>query len=219
MAGKTKAEADYEVGHGNADSYHFGLYTTYKMDNDFYIDALAKYTVTKNDFNTETGGGHQVNGDTRTRGYTFGLETGKRFYFNQVKSGFYLEPQAQLTYSRQGGATVHSSNGLKTKLDNFDSLLGRASIITGYNMIQGDMPIDVYWKTGYLKEFKGKTNYSFNDNINTRTKYKFDGGWWENGVGVTAQVNKVHNVYLEADYASGSKFDNKSLRVGYRFEF
>lgn len=219
VAGQTNSKANYEIGHGNADSYHFGLYTTYKMDNDFYIDALAKYTMTKNDFDTQTGAGYQVNGDTKTTGYAFGLEIGRRFYFAPAKSGFYLEPQAQLTYSRQEGATVHASNGLKTKLNNFDSLLGRASVITGYTVNQGDTPIDIYWKTGYLKEFKGKTNYSFNNNANTRAKYKFDGGWWENGVGVTAEINKTHNVYLEADYASGSKFDNKSLRVGYRFEF
>lgn len=219
MAGTAKANADYDIGHGDTRSYHAGIYGTYKTQNDFYIDAIAKYVVMKNDFNTETGGGYKVDGNGTTRGYTLGLETGKRFYFNPVKTGWYIEPQAQLTYSHQNSTNIHSSNGLKTNLDDFDSILGRASAIVGYSIKQGNTPVDVYLKTGYVKEFDGKTSYTFNDNVNTKTKYNFDSSWWDNGVGINAQINKKHNVYLEADYATGNRFDNKSIKVGYRLAF
>lgn len=219
MVGTAKAKADYDIGHGDTKSYHVGFYGTYKTQNDFYVDALAKYTVMKNDFNTQTGGGYQVNGDGTTRGYTLGIETGKRFYVNQAKVGWYVEPQAQLTYSHQNSAKIHSSNGLKTKLDDFDSILGRASAIVGYSIDQGKTPIDVYIKTGYVKEFDGKTGYSFNGVAATHDTYKFDGSWWDNGVGINAKINKQHNVYAEVDYAKGNKFDNKSIKVGYRLEF
>lgn len=220
MAGSSKAKADYDVGNGDTTSYHVGLYTTYKTQNDYYIDAIAKYTVMKNDFNTTTGGGYQVNGDGKTRGYTLGLEAGKRFYFDRTaKAGWYVEPQAQLTYSYQDSAKIHSNNGLKTKLDSYESILGRASAIVGYNINQGKTPIDVYLKTGYVKEFDGRTSYSFNGNSATRNKYAFDGSWWDNGIGINAKVNKQHNFYAEADYSKGSRFNNKSIKVGYRLEF
>lgn len=219
MAGTAKANADYDIGHGDTRSYHVGVYGTYKTQNDFYLDAIAKYVVMKNDFNTETGGGYKVDGNGTTRGYTLGLETGKRFYFNSVKTGWYIEPQAQLTYSHQNSANIHSSNGLKTNLDDFDSILGRASAIVGYSIKQGNTPVNVYLKTGYVKEFDGKTSYTFNDNGNTKTKYNFDSSWWDNGIGINAQINKKHNVYLEADYATGNRFDNKSIKVGYRLAF
>ncbi|AZS51982.1 autotransporter outer membrane beta-barrel domain-containing protein [Entomomonas moraniae] len=220
MVGTSKAKADYDVGNGDTTSYHVGLYTTYKTQNDFYVDAIAKYTVMKNDFNTTTGGGYQVNGDGKTRGYTLGLETGKRFYFDHMaKAGWYVEPQAQLTYSYQDSAKIHSSNGLKTKLDSYESILGRASGVVGYNINQGKTPVDVYFKTGYVKEFDGRTSYSFNGNSATRNKYAFDGSWWDNGIGINAKVNKQHNIYAEADFSKGSRFNNKSIKVGYRLEF
>ncbi|MFD1261072.1 autotransporter outer membrane beta-barrel domain-containing protein [Entomomonas asaccharolytica] len=219
MVGTATAKADYDIGHGDTKSYHVGFYGTYKTQNDFYVDAIAKYTVMKNDFNTQTGVGYQVKGDGTTRGYTLGIETGKRFYIDQAKVGWYVEPQAQLTYSHQNSTKIHSSNGLKTKLDDFDSILGRASAIVGYSINEGKTPIDVYFKTGYVKEFDGKTGYSFNGVASTHDTYKFDGGWWDNGVGINARINKKHNVYAEVDYAKGNKFNNKSIKVGYRLEF
>ncbi len=60
------------------------------------------------------------------------------------------------------------------------------------------------------------TEYLLN---NSREKYSFKGNGWNNGVGVSAQYNKQHTFYLEADYTQGNLFDQKQVNGGYRFSF
>ncbi|WP_284149734.1 autotransporter outer membrane beta-barrel domain-containing protein [Escherichia coli] len=52
-----------------------------------------------------------------------------------------------------------------------------------------------------------------------RENYSFKGNGWNNGVGVSAQYNKQHTFYLEADYTQGNLFDQKQVNGGYRFSF
>lgn len=217
MAGTTKADVSYRVGSGDVDGYHAGLYGTYVNPNGFYVDGLIKYVHMKNKINTLTGGGIPVNGSGNTKGFAVGIEVGKRFYLQQPNEGWYIEPQAQLTYSHQGGATINSSTGLKTELGSYNSTLGRGSVIIGYSVVKGDNPINVYVKTGYVREFSGKTHYTFN--YFDRERYDFSGGWWDNGIGVNMQINKKHNLYLDATYAKGGRFDHKQLNLGYRYSF
>lgn len=215
--GTSKGDVDYSVGTGDVRAYHLGVYGTYMDDNGLYVDGIVKYMHMKNEFNTVTGGGMDVNGSGNTNGFSIAVETGKRFYLENADTGWYLEPQGQLTYSRQNSATVNSSNGLRTKLDSYDSTLGRASIIAGYSITKSKNPIDVYLKTGYLREFSGRTHYTFNGA--DRESYDFGGGWWDNGIGVNMQINGRHNLYMDAGYAKGSRFDQKQINVGYRYSF
>jgi outer membrane autotransporter protein len=217
MAGTSKANADYAVGSGDTKSYHVGVYGTYKADDGFYVDGIAKYVYMDNSFNTLTSNGYYVDGDGSTKGFTIGVEAGKRFYITQPQQGWYLEPQAQLTFSHQNGATINSSTGLRTDLDSYDSTLGRLSVIAGYSITEGKNPIDVYIKTGYVREFSGDTGYTFNHY--NHESYDFGGGWWDNGIGVNMQINGRHNIYMDATYAKGGSFDHKQLNIGYRFSF
>lgn len=216
-AGTSKGDVDYSVGTGDVRSYHLGVYGTYMANNGFYVDGIVKYMHMKNEFNTVTGGGLGVDGSGNTNGFSIGVETGKRFYLENADTGWYLEPQGQLTYSHQNSASVQASNGLQTKLGSYDSTLGRASIIAGYSIIKGKNPIDVYFKTGYIREFSGKTHYTFNGA--DRESYDFGGGWWDNGIGLNMQINDRHNIYMDANYAKGSRFDQKQFNIGYRYSF
>lgn len=218
MAGVDKGDTDYTVGSGSTESYHAGIYGTYQNENGFYVDGLIKYSHMNNDFSTITGGGYPVNGSGNTNGFSVGVEIGKRFYVQSAnQQGWYIEPQGQLTYSHQSGATVKASNGLTTDLHSYNSVLGRASIIVGYSLAKGKNPVDVYFKTGYVREFDGKTGYTFNHF--DKEAYNFGGGWWDNGIGVNMRIGEKHNLYVEGNYAKGGKFDRKQINLGYRLSF
>ena len=47
----------------------------------------------------------------------------------------------------------------------------------------------------------------------------FGGGWWDNGIGLNMQINDRHNIYMDANYAKGSRFDQKQFNIGYRYSF
>lgn len=217
MMGSSKGKVDYEIGDGQTKSYHLGLYGTYKSENGWYVDTIAKVNRIKNNFDTQTGGGYAVNGYGNANGLSLGVEAGKRFYKEDTLSGLYIEPQLQYTYSHQSSSKVKATNGLVTDLHSFDSHIGRASVILGYTALKGDTPVDVYLKTGYVREFDGKTGVTFNGK--NYEEYKFNGNWWDNGIGASVQVKQHHNFYLEADYSKGNKFDKKQVNVGYRYAF
>ena len=220
MGGLSRGEVDHNVGDGSTKSYSLGLYGTLQSQNGFYLDGLVKYMHMSNKFNSMTAGGYHVKGDGNTNGFSIGAEVGKRIHLSNTGNadeGWYLEPQAQLTYSHQDGATINATNGLSTRLDSYDSLIGRASLILGYTIQSGKNPVDIYFKTGYLREFKGETSYTFNQVA--KEKYDFGGNWWDNGVGVNMRLNGKHNLYGDVVYSAGNKFDQKQVNVGYRYNF
>ncbi|UYZ85094.1 autotransporter outer membrane beta-barrel domain-containing protein [Entomomonas sp. E2T0] len=215
MVGLTQGNPNYKEGDGTAKNYSLGLYTTYLHDNGLYVDGLLKYNNIHNQFNVKDTAGDSVKGKGRTQGGSASIEVGNRFWLNSQQAGIYIEPQAQLTLAIQGGDTVKASNGLKIKLDAYNSVLGRTSAVIGYQT-QGDNPINVYFKTGYVREFSGNTSYHLNGN---KEKHSFRGGWLDNGIGISANINKVHNIYMDANYATGNRFDQKQLNIGYRYNF
>lgn len=218
MVGFTDADPDYRGGRGTNKDYHAGLYSAYVTDNGFYVDGVLKYTHMKNRFNVKDTLGSSITGKGSSSGYSASIEVGKRIRLSGdgQSGGYFIEPQTQLTYGYQGGMTVNGSNGLKTKLSNYNFALGRASTLVGYT-VQGTNPIDLYVKTGYVREMAGKTSYRFNGG--DKIKHSFHGGWWDNGIGVNAQINSKHNVHADINYAVGNRFDQKQLNVGYRYSF
>ncbi|NUF27354.1 autotransporter outer membrane beta-barrel domain-containing protein [Gilliamella sp. ESL0254] len=213
MGGFGRGKIDHNVGDGNTKSYSAALYSTMQTHSGLYVDSLVKYMRMANKFNSRTGGGYNVKGDGDTDGFSVGAEVGQRFY----SSEWYIEPQAQLTYSRQNNTTIKATNGLKTKLSSYNSLIGRTSVILGYEIQDSDNPANIYFKTGYLKEFDGETAYTFNHVA--KEKYDFGGNWWDNGIGINMQFNKNHQIYGDIGYSLGNKFDQKQANVGYRYSF
>lgn len=220
MGGLSKGNVDHNVGDGRSKSYSAGLYATLQRQTGLYVDGLVKYMYMSNKFNSLTGGGYYVKGHGNTKGFSIGTEIGKRVQLSSLKQnaqGWYLEPQAQVTFSHQNGVTISATNGLTTKLGRYNSLIARASIILGYTLQGNANPVDIYFKTGYLKEFSGKTFYTFNHAA--KEKYDFGGNWWDNAIGVNVQLKQRHNFYADMVYSLGNKFDRKQINVGYRFDF
>lgn len=215
--GYIDADPNYRDGHGSAKSYNFGLYGTYVDNRNFYVDTLLKYEQIKNDFTVTDTQNNKVSGHAKSAGYGLSVETGKRFYLQQANEGIYLEPQAQLSYMHQEGDTVHASNGLKVKLSDYDSTLGRLSTAIGYEIKQGANPVNVYFKTGYVREFMGNNiNYYLNK---SKEQHNFKGNFWDNELGISTTINKSHTFHADLHYANGNRFDQQQINVGYRYQF
>lgn len=216
FAGLTQGSPDYRGGDGTVRSYHLGLYTTYMAENGFYVDGIAKISRLKNKFSVSDSQNNTVSGDGSSTGVSLSAEAGRKFSLSQTGNGFYIEPQAQLTYSHQGSAGIHAGNGLKIDLSSYDSTIGRAGTLIGYETTTGDNRINVYLKTGFVREFQGNTDYKLNG---SREAHSFKGNWWNNGLGISAGISKKHTLYAEADSATGNRFDQYQINGGYRFIF
>ena len=214
--GSTHASPDYRGGDGTARSDYMGMYTSYMAEGGFYSDLVVKASRQKNSFHVLDSQNNGVSASGSANGFSASLEAGQKFSLNQPGHGFYIEPQAQFTYSHQNDMDMKASNGLNIHLSQYKSMLGRASIILGYDVVAGNSQLNMYVKTGGIREFSGDTEYRLN---RSREKHSFKGNGWNNGVGVSAQFNKQHTLYLEADYTQGNAFDQKQVSGGYRFSF
>ena len=214
--GQTHGSPDYRSGDGTTKSSNAGIYGSYMASNGFYLDSVFKYSHLKNSFNVRDSQDNRVNGNGNSDGVSFSLEAGQKFNFTEQNNGFYIEPQLQLTYGHQDATQIKASNGLKVDLGSYESLMGRASTLFGYELNQGDNKINVYLKTGIVREFEGDVDYQLNGSTESHT---FKGNWWNNGVGVSAQVAKQHTFYLDVDSSIGNKFDQRQINGGYRFSF
>ena len=219
MFGFSHANQDFETGSGSISDRHIGLYGVYIQPSGFYVDSLVKYTKMDHDFKVLDTAGTRVTGDDMsTDGLSASIEIGQRIHFDRTKKeGWYLEPQAQISTGHQSGGSFNASNGLRVDVDSYNSTLGRLGLNAGYEIKSGKNPVNIYAKASYVHEFDGDVAYRFNG---SREQTSFGDSWWTYGLGITAQINKKHNVYLDVERASGGQFNQPwSVNGGYRFNW
>lgn len=217
FVGLVDANQRYSHGHGKLQSKSIGLYAAHMYHSGAYIDAVLKYQHYRNKLSVYDSLGAEVNGRGSSHGVTASLESGHRFYYDDSRSGVYLEPQVQLTYGWQDRATVKNSNGLKVNLDSYHSLLGRAGLLLGYEVNEaGKAPVSFYFKNSRLHEFNGNTGYALNG---AKESHSFKGGAWVSGVGASVKVHSKHVAYLDMEHTNGKRFEQNQINVGYRYSF
>ncbi|TPE19439.1 autotransporter outer membrane beta-barrel domain-containing protein [Pantoea vagans] len=214
--GTTHASPHYRGGDGTAKSEHVGGYLTWVADNGFYVDQVVKINRIRNQFMVKDSQQNLVSGQAKSTGFTFSVEAGRRFHFSPDDQGFYLEPQAQITAGRQKGSQTRASNGLVIAFKDYDSVNGRAGALAGYSQKSGATNYNVYFKTGVEREFSASMQYALNGSTE---KADFSGNALRNGLGVSADIDTAHHLYLEADLTTGQRFDQRQLNAGYRFSF
>ncbi len=212
FVGQTYGDPNYRKGDGSLRSFNAGLYTSYFDYTGLYVDVVGKYARQRNHFKVRDTANNRVQGNGHTNGLGLSMELGKKYMFQR----FYIEPQTQLSYSHQNGTSINATNGLRVKLGNYNSLIGRASALFGYEIRNENNNINLYAKTGIVREFNGDTYYKLNNN---KESHSFKGNWWNNGLGVSANINHQHTIYFDLESSPGHKFDLLQVNGGYRYSF
>lgn len=216
LVGLTNSSQDYRHGDGSIKSHSGGVYASYIFPDSTYVDTVVKYNRLKNKFNVLDTAGMSVQGNSSSSGFSASLAGGHRFHLADNDAGFYLEPQVQLTVSRQQADAFTASNGLHTKLEGYTSTLGQAGTLIGYEVTKGQAPVNIYLQTAYVREFSADPDYALNGNKHNQS---FKGNWWRNGVGISTQINQKHTFHLDAGLTTGSRFNQEQANVGYRYSF
>ena len=219
MLGYAKGNLNYMTGSGSINSKTLGIYGTYIAPSGLYTDLVLKYGWMNYDFKVLDTAGDRVTGrDINTSGISVSLEVGKKIHFDkEQKQGWYLEPQAQLSVGHQSGDSFTASNGLRVDVDSYTTTLGRLGMNIGYELKSGRNPVNVYGKVSYMHEFNGDIGFEMNG---IESQQSFGNSWWAYGVGITAQINKKHNIYLDVERSSGGEFRQPwSVNGGYRFNW
>ncbi|WP_455651264.1 autotransporter outer membrane beta-barrel domain-containing protein [Phascolarctobacterium sp.] len=202
---------------GDINSTMFGVYSSYVGDKGHFADLIVKYGRINSDFTTIKGT-DRYGADYGSNGFSITTEYG---YRQNLKNNFYIEPQAELTYSRIGGSdytmSLNDKDGAKVSNDAFNSLIGRIGFTAGRQQEQSN----VYAKLSLAREFKGEvaTSASYGD----VTRSYAGGGsdtWLEYGIGFNAKMSKGTNLYGEIEKTTGSVIRTKwRANMGLRYSF
>ena len=210
----TDGDSSYINGSGTNKHTGFAVYGSNLRDDGSFIDLIAKYAHMKNDFDVNGGVG---SGDYSTNGLSFSAEYGKRFH----QEGYWIEPQAELTYGRVSSADFTTKRGAKVHQDSMDSLVGRLGFSLGKDIKQGN----VYVRASYLYDFKGETWVQMTSGVvgsDRAPVYKTDlgGGWWEFGVGTNLDLGHDTHFYLDVETTAGGDVDTPwQWNAGVRYSF
>ena len=206
----TDGENNLVGGSGTNKNTGFAVYGSNLRDDGSFIDLIAKYAHMKNDFDTIGGVGI---GEYSTNGYALSAEYGKRFQ----QDGFWIEPQAELTYGKVSSADFTTSEGAKVHQDSLDSLVGRLGFSLGKDVKAGN----VYVRASYLYDFKGDVAMRMSNGVAPDT-YDQDlgGSWWEFGVGTNLNFGKDMHFYFDVERTEGGKVDTPwQWNAGVRLSF
>lgn len=208
----TDGESSYDKGSADNKGYGASVYGTWFIPCGAYVDLIAKYNRLDNDF-----GFSDMKGSYKNDAYGVSAETGYRFTF--LNEGAFVEPQLALNYGYMTGDKFVTSNGVTIDQDDYNSLIGRLGVRTGFKF-----PKDkgmIYARVSGVYDFLGDM-----DAIATKgdqyasMSEDLGGAWLEMGVG--ANFNWTKNTYTYIDFErtnGGDVKENYRWNVGVRHNF
>lgn len=205
----TDGDGGYDTGSFEMDHKTFTLYGSKLNDDGSYIDIVGKYSRLNHDLRNTWG-----DGEYDANGYSIGVEVGKRF---QQGNGFWIEPQAQLTYGYVGSAN-YTAGDIKVAQDGMESLIGRAGVRFGKDLDNGN----IYLRASYLYDFDGETGVTLTNAEGRERSFDQDlgGGWCEVGIGTNINLSDATHLYFDIEKTYGGDITTDwKWNAGIRYSF
>ena len=215
----TQGDADFDKGSSDAYAFDLAVYGTWLHESGFYTDLVAKFGVVNTD-NSLNFHNPNISASDSANSTAFGLSAEVGFKYD-VNDLFYIEPQAQLSYSHIGDADA-SYGPFTADYKDINMLIGRVGFRAGVNL-----PEDygsVYLRANGLKDFNGDVDADLDfDNgavpQSRSVSEEMDDAWYEVGLGTTLKFNDSFYVYAECMYADGGDVDAIYGNLGARLMF
>lgn len=205
----TDGDGGYDTGSFEMDHKTFTLYGSKLNDDGSYIDIVGKYSRLNHDLRNTWG-----DGEYDANGYSIGVEVGKRF---QQDNGFWIEPQAQLTYGHVGSAN-YTAGDIKVAQDGMESLIGRAGVRFGKDLDNGN----IYLRASYLYDFDAETGVTLTNAEGRERSFDQDlgGGWCEVGIGTNINLSDATHLYFDIEKTYGGDITTDwKWNAGIRYSF
>ncbi|WP_455656126.1 autotransporter outer membrane beta-barrel domain-containing protein [Phascolarctobacterium sp.] len=210
----TAGSTGYTAGSGENNMTALALYgTKYNEKSGDKLDIVLKHGQIKGELTAYGVGSDRA--DYKTRASSLSLEYGKRL---QQQSGYFLEPQLQMTLGHINSNSYTTAGGTRVDYDSINSAVGRLGIAVGKQFRQGN----VYLQASALHEFGGSGGISLTAaNGETAQEAKdYSGSWYELKVGGNVSLNPNNNLYFDVARSFGGDFQKQwQINAGLRFSF
>ena len=207
-------QTTYSDGSGDNSSTSLSLYGTWLGDKGHYADIVLKEGRLSNEFENYAEAGY-TKGDYDAWGTSISGEYGRKIDF---KNGWFVTPQAQMTYMYITGEDYTTNNGISVSQDSMQSVVGRIGFEVGKEI--NDFG-SIYAKASLLHEFAGDadTYLSMNGISNSYTQDLSD-TWYEAGLGLNYRTSENTYVYADVVKTYGGDIETPwQWNVGVRYSF
>lgn len=204
----TTSDSDMQRGDAEMDAYSLAFYGTKFFENGMFVDVIGRLATIDTDVTIDG----NKKGNLDNMAVSLSGEFGWRFDVNQ---SFYVEPQAEVTYTYLDSDKLKLSSGHEYELDSVDSLIGRLGFATGFKCPNNFG--DVYLRASAVHEFLGDSAV----HGGTYTlETDGDDTWIEFGVGANFNLNKNLYGYVDLERTEGADLDEDwRANVGVRYSF
>jgi hypothetical protein len=214
-----ETDADFQGGKGNIINTSLAAYATWLGKKDHYWDIVLKGSRLRNDY--ETYGKYSDHGLNKNWAASISAEYGRKKMLNT--EGWFLEPQAQLTYGHMWGDDYLTEQDIKVRQDDSDSLVGRLGLVLSREMTDTENRSQrFYLKASVLHEFMGSDRFHLQDGRGETLYVENDlgGTWYEVGLGMNAVISDRTHLYLDIEKSFKGKIDTPyRIEAGVRWEF
>ena len=225
------------VGRATADANSFFVnpYGTWTHENGTYVDIVGTFGAFDQDFHLYRFGQQSMKGTYTDFGAGLSVEVGRKFSKHAnieddgkgtpvstsapASNGWFVEPQAQLSFYTVFADDYTASDGSYAKRDDVTALSGRLGLVVGKDFTYGaNKKTQVYIKGGYIHEFSGSQDIILNgerfsaDNIlGSRFYY---------GIGADVELRDNLNIYGEVGREEGDHYTREyDVRCGIKFTY
>ena len=225
------ADGLYSGANGDLESKGIGLYTSWLGDKGHYLDVTVRGSKLNNKYKFHDSADDVYNNDYGTWAYGAGLRYGLQ---KALPGGWFLEPQAGLTYGTMKSYSYMQDNGMRYRQDQVDMLTGRLGVTAGRPFGSGDKRGLLYAKAAVNHDFKdggsayadamiwssgGDGGYKLLATMPVNTLAGKD-TWVDFAVGASLQTGKDQNAFLELNKTAGGKVNTDwqvNAGVSWRF--
>ena len=200
-------------GSGKEKAFAVGAYGLKDLGRDQYIQLESQVGRVTNTFTTRNEIGESLSGETKANAYTIGARYGKTV---KLQNGVYIEPQAQLSYTRFGGDSFNAGT-MHVDQAGVSSTAGGLGLEIGKTFGAGS----IYTRVGVNHAFSGsvKTTYISGSTVKS-TEQDLKGTWTDLAFGGRYGINANNSFY--ADISTGLSGDYKagwSVNAGFTHKF
>ncbi|WP_188399919.1 autotransporter outer membrane beta-barrel domain-containing protein [Sporomusa sp. GT1] len=216
-AGYLDASIGFNRGGGDASSLTVGAYGSWLGDKGHFLDVIAKQGRLKNRYHNYllNPGNTKVTGSYHNWGTSLSVEYGFR---QAQKDGWYLEPQAEISFGRVSSADYTASDSTRVHNSSLNSTVGRLGLAIGKTTPAGSF----YAKASIAREFSARSKITMSTGGLAPVTLDQDlkESWLEFALGLTGAVGKNTNGYLEISKTTGDTVKTPwQVNAGLRLSF
>ena len=190
----TDGSISFDMGESDSNMYGVAVYGTWLADNGQFVDLIAKYSRLSNEFTSGT-----MKGDFDNNAFSVAAEYGWHFALNDVA---FVEPSAGVTYGRIMGDDFMAHNGVKVEQDDYDSLIGRLGVRSGFYF--PNQKGTVYARAAVLHDFMGDMESTVSKAGKVaHLKDELGDTWFEYGIGANFNLTNATYTFVDLEKTAG----------------